>query len=260
MGKHTQEQKWTADEDRLILLFANPNGRHKGFPNGKGRHSLQDWHGMEKKFEKKGYNRDWNQLRNRYGVICDQFERIDLGEPVRKDALERISALKAEFGVEGASSNVHNDIELLESYKKEEGLDDDVDVIMGFEKPVKHKSVRLKLKGAAIDEVGLFDAAMTPIELRPEEVQDVRTLGAAAEEQQLTRRLEGEGFDAWMDEDWKMEVEEGLRAGVDVREGVDGSPQECHIASMRKFAKELYDGGFLETDSLRRTRSGSVFA
>ena len=206
MGKHTQEQKWTADEDRLILLFANPNGRHKGFPNGKGRHSLQDWHGMEKKFQTARYNRDWNQLRNRYGVICDQFERIDLGEPVRKDALKRISALKAEFGVEGASSNVHNDIELLEdweSYKKEEGLDDDVDVIMGFEKPVKHKSVRLKLKGAAIDEVGLFDAAMTPIELRPEEVQDVRTLGAAAEEQQLTRRLEGEGFNGWMDEDWK---------------------------------------------------------
>ena len=49
-------------------------------------------------------------------------------------------------------------------------------------RPVKHKSVRLKLKGAAIDEVGLFDAAMTSIELRPEEVQDVRTLGAAAEE------------------------------------------------------------------------------
>ena len=121
MGKHTEEQKWTADEDRLILLFANPNGRHKGF-------------------------------------------------------------------------------------------------------------------------------------------QDVRTLGAAAEEQQLTRRLEGEGFDGWMDEDWKMEVEEGLRAGVDVREGVDGSPQECHIASMRKFANELLDQGFLEPDSPRRTRRGSVFA
>ena len=61
-------------------------------------------------------------------------------------------------------------------------------------------------------------------------------------------------------EDWKVEVEEGLRAGVDVREGVDGSPQECHIASMRKFANELLDQGFLEPDSPRRTRRGSVFA
>ena len=99
-----------------------------------------------------------------------------------------------------------------------------------------------------------------PIELRPEEVQDVRTLGAAAEEQQLLRLLEDEGFTGWMDEDWKMEVEEGLRAGVDVREGVDGSPQECHIASMRKFANELLDQGFLEPDPPRRTRRGSIFA
>ena len=57
-----------------------------------------------------------------------------------------------------------------------------------------------------------------------------------------------------------VEVEEGLRAGVDVREGVDGSPQECHIASLRKFANELLDQGFLEPDSPRRTRRGSVFA
>ena len=63
-----------------------------------------------------------------------------------------------------------------------------------------------------------------------------------------------------MDEAWKMEVEEGLRAGVDVREGVDGSPQECHIASMRKFTKVLIDRGVIELDSPRRTRSGSVFA
>ena len=63
-----------------------------------------------------------------------------------------------------------------------------------------------------------------------------------------------------MDEDWKMQAEEELRAGVDALTSVDDSAQECHIASMRKFAKELYDGGFLETDSLRRTRSGSVFA
>ena len=73
-------------------------------------------------------------------------------------------------------------IDPLESW--EEGLDDDVDVIMGFEKPVGRC---LKLKGAAIDEVGLFDG-----ELRP---GDVRTLGAAqqpaASKARASMRLDG---------------------------------------------------------------------
>ena len=129
----------------------------------------------------------------------------------------------------------------------------------------------LKLKGAAD-----FDAMIDyPIELSPEDVQEVRTLGAAAEEQQLLRLLEDEGFKGWMDADWKMEVEEGLRAGVDVREGVDGSPQECHIASMRRVEKAKWDrmdedwkakvllkrsraAAVLEPPSPRRTRRRSA--
>ena len=103
MGKHTQDNYWTEDEDRLVLRFANPNGRHKGFPNGK-KDGKQDWHWMEKKFENAGYNRTWNMLRNRYQVICEGFERIDAGKKLRVDAFRRISALKADTQI--ASSNV----------------------------------------------------------------------------------------------------------------------------------------------------------
>ena len=193
------------------------------------------------------------------GHTCDyrflSDKEVKLCVFVRRELQLDLDVTMAEL--QGDNDNaLHFDLDELEAYATAPLNQGSAAPEAIVEKPIEYKSVGLKLKGAAD-----FDAMIDyPIELRPEEVKDVGSLEATAEEQQLTRLLEDEGFNGWMDEDWKTEVEEGLRAGVDVREGVDGSPQECHIASMRKFAKELYDGGFLETDSLRRTRSGSVFA
>ena len=44
-----------------------------------------------------------------------------------------------------------------------------------------------------------------------------------------------------MDEDWKMQAEEELRAGVDAPTSVDDSAQKCHIASMRRVEKAKWD-------------------
>ena len=82
---------------------------------------------------------------------------------------------------------------------------------------------------------------------------------SAVEEQQLLRLLEDEDFNGWMDEDWKMQAEEELRAGVDALTSVDDSAQECHIASMRNFAMALLDRGVIKPDSPRRTRRGRVY-
>ena len=78
-----------------------------------------------------------------------------------------------------------------------------------------------------------------------------------------------------MDEDWKMQAEEELRAGVDALTSVDDSAQECHIASMRRVEKAKRDrmdedwkakvllkrsraAAVLEPPSPRRTRSRSA--
>ena len=105
----------------------------------------------------------------------------------------------------------------------------------------------------------------------------VRTLEPTAEEQQLQRLLENDDVIGWiwMDEDWKMQAEEELRAGVDAPTSVDDSAQECHIASMRRVEKAKWDrmdedwkakvllkrsraAAVLEPPSPRRTRSRSA--
>ena len=70
---------------------------------------------------------------------------------------------------------------------------------------------------------------------------------------------QNEDFNGWMDEDWKMQAEEELRAGVDALTSVDDSAQECHIASMRNFAMDLLDRGVIKPDPPRRTRRGRVY-
>ena len=129
---------------------------------------------------------------------------------------------------------------------------------------------------------GDFDAVKPPsagdfpIDLLPEDVQMVRTLEPTEEEQQLQRLLENDdnGW-IWMDEDWKMQAEEELRAGVDAPTSVDDSAQECHIASMRRVEKAKWDrmdedwkakvllkrsrpAAVLEPPSPRRTRRRSA--